>query len=136
MNRFRVGLHIAGNVVISCKRCNSEKRRDDSRVVLDLATSGWESFLSHDGSRCASGCNTCSYWQAVWPDSEIRSLKLSAARTRISAFRARFPEAMSRCERAHRDLKANLDSLYREGQQFAADKINSTVAAALKQMLD
>jgi predicted restriction endonuclease len=32
MNRFRVGLHIVGNVLVSCKRCNNQKRNDDSRT--------------------------------------------------------------------------------------------------------
>ena len=54
MNRYRAGLHCPGNVLVACKMCNSEKRRDDSLRVLSLATSGWESFLSHDGTRCAA----------------------------------------------------------------------------------
>ena len=52
INRYRVGLHVPGNVLVACRRCNNEKRRDDSLMVLSLAKSGWESFLSHDGSRC------------------------------------------------------------------------------------
>ena len=36
MNRFRVGLHIPGNVVVACKRCNSSKRLDDQRPALVL----------------------------------------------------------------------------------------------------
>ncbi|MGC1912420.1 MAG: hypothetical protein WA660_11355, partial [Candidatus Acidiferrales bacterium] len=50
MNRLRAGLHVPGNVLVACRRCNSEKRRDDSLKVLSLAGSGWESFLSHDGT--------------------------------------------------------------------------------------
>ena len=42
MNRFRVGLHIQGNVIVACKRCNGEKRRDDQPRELSLAESGWE----------------------------------------------------------------------------------------------
>jgi hypothetical protein len=61
MNRFRVGLHVPGNVAVACRRCNSEKRRDDQKVALILATTGWESFLAHDGTRCAAVCKTCSY---------------------------------------------------------------------------
>jgi hypothetical protein len=45
MNRYRVGLHVPGNVLVACRRCNNEKRRDDSLLVLSLAKSGWESFL-------------------------------------------------------------------------------------------
>jgi hypothetical protein len=37
MNRFRMGLHIPGNVVVACTRCNREKRRDDSTPQLKLA---------------------------------------------------------------------------------------------------
>src|SRR5665213_4398473 len=51
MNRYRVGLHVPGNVLVACRRCNSEKRRDDSRKILTLADSGWASFLSHGGSK-------------------------------------------------------------------------------------
>lgn len=59
MNRCRAGLHVAGNVLVACRRCNNEKRRDDSLAKLVLANSGWESFLSHDGGRCPSSCLTC-----------------------------------------------------------------------------
>ena len=59
MNRLRAGLHVPGNVLLACKRCNSEKRRDDSLRALVLAQSGWESFLSHDGTRCDAACRTC-----------------------------------------------------------------------------
>lgn len=58
MNRFRAGLHIPGNVIISCKKCNNEKRRDDQANILTLANSGWESFLSHDATRCNCDCKT------------------------------------------------------------------------------
>jgi hypothetical protein len=135
MNRFRAGLHIPGNVVVSCKRCNSEKRRDDSRQVLHLATSGWESFLSHDGSGCEAGCKTCLYWKTVWPNSQIRSEKLSSARIRIASFRAKFKKEMESCERAGIGLKLNLEALYRDGQEFAKQKINQSVATVLADML-
>src|SRR6187431_2662188 len=48
MNRFRLGLHIPGNVAVACVKCNREKRRDDQLSHLTLAQSGWESFLSHN----------------------------------------------------------------------------------------
>ena len=41
MNRYRTGLHIPGNVLVSCRKCNSEKRRDDGRKTLVLAECGW-----------------------------------------------------------------------------------------------
>ena len=34
MNRYRAGLHVPGNVLVACRRCNGEKRRDDSSIVL------------------------------------------------------------------------------------------------------
>ena len=72
MNRFRLGLHIPGNVIVACKSCNCEKRRDDQLVELVLAESGWESFLSHQSVRCTSNCKNCSYWHRVWPDAVQR----------------------------------------------------------------
>src|ERR1700730_6231784 len=86
MNRYRAGLHVPGNVLIACKRCNNEKRRDDSLKILLLARSGWESFLSHDGTRCAAPCRTCRYWEGVWEDSAERELRLSANLQRIRSF--------------------------------------------------
>src|ERR1039458_5762728 len=92
MNRYRAGLHIPGNVLVSCRRCNSEKRRDDGRKTLVLADYGWASFLSHDGSRCTTPCATCRYWSAVWEDPPERSSRLSANVERIRAFRREFPK--------------------------------------------
>jgi hypothetical protein len=40
MNRYRAGLHVPGNVLVACKECNSEKRRDDSQRNLFLAATG------------------------------------------------------------------------------------------------
>src|ERR1700722_1590031 len=59
MNRLRAGLHVPGNVLVACKKCNGEKRRDDSQRVLSLASTGWESFLSHNGTACPKSCLTC-----------------------------------------------------------------------------
>ena len=44
MNRYRAGLHAPGNVLVACRRCNCEKRRDDSLKVLSLASSGGSLF--------------------------------------------------------------------------------------------
>src|SRR5690349_24940383 len=30
MNRYRAGLHVPGNVLVACRKCNNEKRREDS----------------------------------------------------------------------------------------------------------
>src|SRR5260370_21761649 len=62
MNRFRAGLHIPGNVILACTRCNRVKRRDDSTPTLTLAGSGWASFLSHNAAGGARGCNSCGYF--------------------------------------------------------------------------
>ncbi len=40
MNRYRAGLHVPGNVLVACRKCNSEKRRDDSLRILSSAGSG------------------------------------------------------------------------------------------------
>jgi len=92
MNRYRGGLHVPGNVLVACRRCNSEKRRDDSGKVLSLASSGWESFLCHDGSRCAASCLTCLYWKSIWENELERTAKLTANMNRIRSFRRSFPE--------------------------------------------
>jgi hypothetical protein len=134
MNRFRVGLHIAGNVVISCKRCNSEKRRDDSLPVLHLADSGWESFLAHNGTSCGPDCKTCAYWKTVWPEPEVRMQNLAQARSRIDEFRSEFPAALSHSAQVLSEHKARLEMLYREGQEFAKTTITKSVAQALIQI--
>ena len=47
MNRYRAGLHAPGNVLVACKKCNSEKRRDDSLKVLFLRSpAGNHSYLT------------------------------------------------------------------------------------------
>src|SRR5271157_175830 len=92
MNRYRAGLHVPGNVLVACRKCNSEKRRDDSLRILSLAGSGWESFLSHDGTRCAASCSTCGYWKNIWRDESERKLRLGENLERIGSFRSTFPD--------------------------------------------
>jgi hypothetical protein len=135
MNRFRVGLHIVGNVVMSCKRCNNQKRGDDSKVHLPLEGSGWESYLAHDGSRCEPGCKTCFYWEGIWPERETRVRKMFLARERISAFRAQFSKAILCGERARNNHQASVEALYRDGQDFASNRIKKSVSAALIDIL-
>lgn len=127
MNRFRVGLHIPGNVLLACTQCNREKRRDDMLVSLRLASSGWESFLRHTGSSCAEGCKICLYWRKIWPDDRIRETSLSRARDRILAFRAEYPSAVEWSLRTHAALQAKLDCLYRECQEFAVTQTTRSV---------
>ena len=136
MNRFRVGLHIPGNVIVACKRCNVEKRRDDSLEKLVLAPSGWESFLSHNSEQCTSGCKNCLYWKDVWPNSEIRSDKLKSARVNISAFRSKFPEALKWGIIARSELTQPLDQVYRECQEFAVVRIRKEVEKVFSVLLE
>ena len=119
MNRCRVGLHVPGNVLVACKRCNSEKRRDDSLKTLSLASSGWESFLSHDGARCAKSCQSCKYWEKIWPDEPARSHNMSTNLERIRQFRARFGEFQAVAPILNSMLPQLLTKLYSDCQEFA-----------------
>jgi hypothetical protein len=130
MNRFRLGLHIPGNVFVACKRCNGEKRRDDQLIQLTLAETGWESFLSHDSTRCEAVCNTCRYWRAVCPNSAERTENVKDARRKITIFRARYPKSLEWSYRARTSLRPTVDSLYRECQEFASGQIRKTVDEA------
>jgi hypothetical protein len=125
MNRYRAGLHVPGNVLVACKKCNNEKRRDDSLRDLPLARSGWASFLSHDGTRCVASCPTCGYWKTIWVDESERKLRLGENLQRIRSFRAAFPDF----ERAHaalmETLPALLTKLYSDCQAFAETEITS-----------
>jgi hypothetical protein len=125
MNRYRVGLHVPGNVLVACRRCNSEKRRDDSLKVLLLAGSGWESFLSHDGSRCVAPCRTCRYWESIWNDATERRLRLSENLQRIRLFRSAFPEFERVVPSLMNTHPALLSKLYSDCQAFAEIEIKS-----------
>jgi len=134
MNRFRLGLHIPGNVILACKRCNGEKRRDDQLDQLTLAEYGWESFLSHDSTRCAAACNTCRYWRLVWPDAGKRAEAMKSARQRIAAFRAQYPASLHWSRGARTFLRQTVDSLYRACQEFAIGQIRKTVDEAFSSL--
>jgi hypothetical protein len=125
MNRYRAGLHVPGNVLVACRRCNNEKRRDDSLLVLTLAKSGWESFLSHDGSRCPPTCPTCLYWKGVWGDDTERVARLNENLQRIRLFRSSFSEF----ERVRMSLVGTmptlLTKLYADCQAFAETEMKS-----------
>lgn len=125
MNRYRAGLHVPGNVLVACKRCNSEKRRDDSLEVLSLANSGWESFLSHDGTRCAVTCRTCLYWRSLWSDEEERKRRLSDNLQRIRSFRSVFSEFEQALPALLETHPALLTKLYIDCQVFAEREIKS-----------
>jgi hypothetical protein len=125
MNRYRAGLHVPGNVLVTCKRCNSEKRRDDSKAVLSLATTGWESFLSHDGTRCAASCLTCRYWRGVWEGGTERSARLTENMERVRSFRRTFLEFEQVLPMLTRTLPVLLTKLYSDCQTFAEVEIKS-----------
>jgi len=123
MNRYRAGLHVPGNVLVACKKCNGEKRRDDSLKILSLANSGWASFLSHDGSRCPQKCNTCRYWKEIWSDEVERKLMLSHNLERIVSFRARFSEFQAALPVLTEMLPALLAKSYIDCQAFAEQEL-------------
>jgi hypothetical protein len=127
MNRFRAGLHIPGNVVVACKKCNNEKRRDDQLRELKLAKSGWASFLSHDSTKCRDECKTCKYWKGVWPDDRQRVKNLKDACNRIAEFRVEHEQAIRLNEIAQPLLHKELEKIYRECQAFATNCIKESV---------
>jgi hypothetical protein len=125
MNRYRAGLHVTGNVLLACRRCNGEKRRDDSLRILSLAESGWASFLSHDGSRCTPSCATCRYWKSIWNDDAERKMRLSENLQRIRSFRAEFQEFGKILPVLQETLPGLLTKLYSDCQTFAENEIKS-----------
>lgn len=123
MNRYRAGLHVPGNVLVACRRCNGEKRRDDALKVLLLAESGWASFLSHDGARCAAPCATCQYWKNHWNDDGERKTRLGENLKRIRAFRSTFSEFGLLLPAIEATLPGSLTKLYSDCQRFAETEI-------------
>lgn len=125
LNRYRAGLHVPGNVLVACRDCNSEKRRDDSLRVLSLAKFGWESILSHNGAHCPTSCLTCAYWTRVWEDSAERHSRLSLSLERIRSFRREFKEFEQLIPELAATLPDLLTKLYSECQVFAETEIKS-----------
>ena len=125
MNRYRAGLHVPGNVLVACRKCNLEKRRDDSLRVLSLGLYGWESFLSHDGQRCDASCQTCHYWEKIWPDCSIRTKELNENLQRIRIFRNEFPEFQAVIHKLSGRTPELLAKLYSDCQAFAETEIRS-----------
>lgn len=125
MNRYRAGLHVPGNVLVACGKCNSEKRRDDSLKVLSLAKSGWESFLAHEGTRCPASCLTCKYWKTVWEDEMERKMKMAENLQRIHTFRREFAEFEQVLPSLMETLPALSTKLYADCQNFAQVEIKS-----------
>jgi hypothetical protein len=127
MNRYRAGLHVPGNVLVACRRCNDQKRRDDSLRTLSLAESGWASFLSHDGSRCAASCLTCQYWNGIWDDHAERKTRMGENLERIHSFRNEFPEFGQILPALRETLPELLTKLYSDCQSFAETEIKSLI---------
>jgi hypothetical protein len=125
MNRFRAGLHVPGNVIVCCKICNLEKRRDDQLLKPVLGQSGWESFLFHGLGRCAEGCKTCGYWHGRFTDSQSRQDHLDQARRDIYRFQQDPLIAGIHAEslRLQDVAREKLEMLYREGQEYARSRI-------------
>lgn len=134
MNRFRVGLHIPGNVIVACTRCNREKRRDDSLPRLSLAETGWESFLSHDCTRCPPSCKTCGYWMRVWPEAGERDTRLKKTREKILTFRTAYSCYLEVSLRARAVLEPSIEAIYRDCQQFATTRIKEAVDNVLNKL--
>lgn len=125
MNRYRAGLHVPGNVLVACRRCNTEKRRDDSLKVLSLAGSGWESFLSHEGAHCAASCLTCRYWKSIWVDEAERRIRLAENLERLRSFRRGFSDFEQVLPTLAETLPVLLAKLYSDCQIFAEAEIKS-----------
>ncbi|MCH7226148.1 HNH endonuclease [Haloferula sp. A504] len=123
MNRMRAGLHIPGNVAVSCRKCNSEKRRDDQAKDLIHPGSGWMSFLSHDETRCKTTCKTCAFWAGKFPESQSRVEYLFMIRTRISGFRDRYKSVISWNMENKDVIRNQSEKLYRLCQEFATKEI-------------
>ena len=132
MNRLRAGLHVPGNVVLACRQCNSEKRRDDSLRTLSLAETGWESFLSHDGTRCEIACRTCTYWKRIWPNETERKAELKKSVERMTAFREMYPQFGRVLPYLKQHLPHYLAVLYKDCQTFADNRIESLMREFLE----
>lgn len=125
MNRFCVGLHVPGNVAMSCKTCNNKKRLDDQKLLL--ADNGWESFLLHDGIRCETTCKTCNYWREIWPDDELRTRSLARAKDRVFRFQEDYQQFIRWSSDVRGTLRKKIEALYRDCQRFATEEIDKLV---------
>ena len=126
MNRISVGLHVPGNVAMACKACNNKKRDDDQKLLL--AENGWESFLSHDGTRCATECKTCAYWRRKWPEESLRVHALTEVRQRVVAFQVPYKQFIQWSAGTRDTLRVKIEMLYRDCQRFADEEIKKLVA--------
>lgn len=130
MNRARCGLHIAGNVVLSCKRCNNAKRRDDQALTRTFGTSGWDNFLGHDGSCVQMPCSTCSYWKSRVDSPTARRDHMNARSSRIREFRQRFRDIDTR------SFANALEAVYRKWQGEAENATEEFTQSALASIFE
>lgn len=135
MNRFQVGLHVPGNVAMACKRCNNEKRRDDQLPLLSDRENGWESFLSHDGTRCLTDCKVCDYWSEIWPDCEARKALLAAAKERVVRFQSPFSHFIIWSGEARDTIRQKVEILYRDCQSFATSELEKLTSEIESEVL-
>ena len=134
MNRYRVGLHVPGNVVVSCVTCNRQKRRDDQQSPQkSLKATGWESFLSHDatGGACREGCKTCQYWTSRWKNPEEKVRRLKESTQRIHAFQSIWSTSSLLSPKARATLSDKTQALYRSCQASALASINALIDEVL-----
>ncbi len=134
MNRYRRGLHVPGNVFLSCKECNNAKRRSDGAAELKLAGSGWEDFLSHDGSKCEANCPACAYWSNRVGADQVGT-RLATRREAIRLFRAHYASGFATT--LPPDFKDLIERVYTEAQataQTVAKTVHDrwTVLSAMK----
>ena len=93
--------------------------------TLSLAASGWESFLSHEGTHCAPACLTCRYWLEVWQDEAERKLRLSENLARLRTFRKSFQDFAEVQASLAQTLPVLLPKVYTDWQIFAEKEIKS-----------
>lgn len=130
MNRARCGLHIAGNVVLSCKRCNNAKRRDDQAITRTTGTSGWDNFLGHNGSCGPRPCSTCAYWETRVASPTARRDYLSTRSAKILTFRKDFRDIDTR------SFAKALETVYRKWQDEAESATEGFTQAALASIFE
>ncbi len=92
--------------------------------ALVLAETGWASFLSHDGTRCARSCGTCRYWCSIWADDAVRKERLRENLERIVSFRSAFAQTDPLLPALKEALPELLSKLYSDCQAFAESEIN------------
>ncbi|MZP31367.1 hypothetical protein GTO91_16830 [Heliobacterium undosum] len=121
MNRFRAGLDVQGNVLLSCKECN-EKKKEYDQMSLSEVPNAWEKLLKPFGNDCLDGCKHCEYWRSIYrgkSDDEIRFI-LEKRLEKIKNFRIQYLPL--NFDKIRCGLVSILDEVYKECQSFAKQK--------------